>query len=188
MLRWHDFAVLVRYEIPTVFLQSQYQQELLLFWPQLQIIPLRLSLRLRIFGEAVWSCCRLQANLRSKATCFRVSTKSQEKLNLHWVKIFLKGTFFFLHAPVTQWSLDVDERKKCARGLSSTQWYFNIFWVGKPKKQNVVTRAFRGSQGQRRPPSEGGWFWGWNKNFPTKKFSFPTLLLCVMAFFPLEMP
>ena len=100
MLRWHDFAVLVRYEIPTVFLQSQYQQELLLFWPQLQIIPLRLSLRLRIFGEAVWSCCRLQANLRSKATCFRVSTKSQEKLNLQWVKLYLKGTFF-LHAPVT---------------------------------------------------------------------------------------
>ena len=100
MLRWHDFAVLARYEIPKVFLQSQYQQELLLFWPQLQIIPLRLSLSLKIFGEAVWSCCRLQANLRSKATCFRVSTKSEEKLNLQWVKIFLKGTFF-LHAPVT---------------------------------------------------------------------------------------
>ena len=96
MLRWHDFAVLVRYEIPTAFLQSQYQQELLLFWLQLQIIPLRLSLRLRIFGEAVWSCCRLQANLRSKATCFRVSTKSQEKLNLHWVKIFLKGSFVLI--------------------------------------------------------------------------------------------
>ena len=37
-----------------------------------------------------------QANLRSKATCFRVSTKSQEKLNLHWVKIFLKGSFVLI--------------------------------------------------------------------------------------------
>ena len=71
--------------------------------------------------------------------------------------------------PPTQWCLDVDEREKRTWGLSSTQWYFNIFWVGKQKKKNVLTRAFRGRQGQRRPSSEGGWFWGWKCLFKKKK-------------------
>jgi hypothetical protein len=42
-----------------------------------------------------------------------------------------------------QWCLDVDERKTSTWGLSSTQWY--IFGVEKPKKQNVLMRAFRGT-------------------------------------------
>jgi hypothetical protein len=61
------------------------------------------------------------------------------------------------------------EKKKCAWGLSSTQWYYNIFCVGKPKNQNVLTRAFRGRRGRRRPPSEGGRFWGWKKFLKQKK-------------------
>ena len=42
------------------------------------------------------------------------------------------------------------ERKKLPHVwvLSSTQWYFNIFWVGKPKKQNDWMRAFQECQGQ----------------------------------------
>ena len=58
----------------------------------------------------------------------------------------------------TQWCLDVDERKKRTWGLSNTQWYFNIFCVGKPNKQNVLTGAFRECRGRRRSPSEGGRF------------------------------
>ena len=37
---------------------------------------------------------------------------------------------------LSQWWLDVDEREKSTPCLSSTQWYSNIFWVGKPKKRN----------------------------------------------------
>ena len=55
-----------------------------------------------------------------------------------------------------QWCLNVDEIKKCAWGFDSIQWYINVFWVRKPKKWNVLMRAFRGRRGRRRPPSELG--------------------------------
>ena len=47
----------------------------------------------------------------------------------------------------------------CAFSFTSG-WYFNIVCVGKPKEWNVFTRAFWVWQGQRRPPSKWGRFWG----------------------------
>ena len=90
------------------------------------------------------------------------ATKSN--LQMQSLSPILRMLILELQHSALQWCLDVDEGKKRSPCLSSTQWYSNIFWVGKPKKQNFLMTAFRGRRGWRRPPSEGGRFWGWKKN------------------------
>ena len=87
-----------------------------------------------------------------------------EKFNNYSIKIR-----FVNSVCTTQWCLNVDEReKKSSPYLSSTQWYSNIFWVGKPIKRNDLIWAFWGHQGR---------FWGWKK-----KLAFQLCFTCYGIF------
>ena len=72
--------------------------------------------------------------------------------------------------------LDVDERKNMHGVWVVSNGTSNIFWVGKPKKQNVLMRTFLWCQGKRRPPTEGGW-----KNQKNSAFQ---ICFCVYGSFP----
>ena len=60
--------------------------------------------------------------------------------------------------------------------MGETGWTHNMFFL-------IFTWAFRGCWGRRRPPSEGGRFWGWKFFFTkTKKLAFQLCFPCYGIF------